>query len=320
MDSARRPRATRRGLAPPPMVCLRASIYYGGLRALGVTALNRRLRDAGLILCYHNVVPTEDGRVGDPGLHMPLDRFERQMRWLADHYETVSLRELTDRLTAGTSLRRVAAVTFDDGYAGVFEYALPILDALRIPGIVFLVAGAAGPSAGFWWDQPGIAESATPDRRERWLGELRGDGEAILAESRPSTRRGLPASHRAADWTAIRAWLGGGFDLGVHSATHRSLPALTDPELEYEVVESRAMVERATGVLPQFFAYPYGHWDPRVRAMVHTAGYRAGLTLDYGLNGALADPWALRRINVPAGISDSAFEAWTVGLHGLRRA
>jgi hypothetical protein len=37
-------------------VRLPAPIYYRSLRALGVPAVNRRLRDAGLVLCYHNVV------------------------------------------------------------------------------------------------------------------------------------------------------------------------------------------------------------------------------------------------------------------------
>jgi peptidoglycan/xylan/chitin deacetylase (PgdA/CDA1 family) len=295
-------------------------MYYGGLRALGVTAVNRRLRDAGLVLCYHNVVPTDEDQISDPGLHLPRQCFERQMGWLAAHYDVLSLRELLGRLGAGATLRSTAAITFDDGYAGVFDHAVPILEAFRIPATVLLVADAVGRSAGFWWDQPEIVESSTPGRRERWLKELRGDGEAILSESRSSTDRRLPASHRPADWTTIRAALGRRIEIGVHSATHRSLPTLSDAELEYEVVESRAMVHRATRVWPEFFAYPYGHWDSRVRARVCAAGYRAGLTLDCGLNGASADPWALRRVNVPGLIGDAAFEAWASGLYGLGRA
>lgn len=299
---------------------LGASIYYGGLRALGVPALSRRVRNAGLILCYHNVVPVDRDMFGDPGLHMPRHRFERQMRWLVAHYDAVSLHEFIEWSRARASQRSVATVTFDDGYAGVFEHAVPILGALGIPATVFLVGEAVNRPAGFWWDQREIVEAATPGHRERWLKDLRGDGDAILSGHGPSANRSLPASHRPADSAAVRAVLGRGIDFGVHSATHRSLPTLTDLELEYEVVASRAMVHRATGIWPEFFAYPYGHWDPRVRALVHAAGYRAGLTLDYGLNSARADPWILRRINVPAQIPDAAFEAWAAGLQGFWRA
>jgi peptidoglycan/xylan/chitin deacetylase (PgdA/CDA1 family) len=300
-------------------VRLPAPIYYGGLRALGAPAVNRRLRNAGLILCYHNVVQSDAGVVpGDPSLHLSRERFERQMRWLARHYAIVPLSEFADRLAAGGSLRSVAAITFDDGYAGVFHHAGPILHALGIPATVFLVAEAVGRSAGFWWDHPGIVESITPARREKWLNDLRGDGESIVADAAPAAHPDLPSSHWPAGWSTIRAHVARGIDLGVHSATHRSLPTLTDAELEHEVVASRAMVHRATGVWPVSFAYPYGHWDSRVRELVRSAGYRAALALDGGLNGAAADPWSLRRMNVPARISDAAFEAWTAGLHVAR--
>jgi peptidoglycan/xylan/chitin deacetylase (PgdA/CDA1 family) len=259
-------------------VSLLTDSYYGALRAAGVPAFCRRRKDSGLILCYHNVVATLD-RVDALGLHQPRKRFERQMDWLAAHYDVVPLHELVDRLTRGASLRSLAAVTFDDGYTGVFEHAIPVLDALGIPATVFVVADAAGSNAPFWWD-----------------------GSAV---------------HRAAGWQRICGVLGRGIDLGAHSVNHPSLPILDDAELEHEVTTSRAMIHDATGTWPQFFAYPYGHWNAHVRDVVRSAGYRAALTLDFGLNGPGADRWALRRINVPAGISDAAFESWTAGCRGL---
>jgi peptidoglycan/xylan/chitin deacetylase (PgdA/CDA1 family) len=95
---------------------------------------------------------------------------------------------------------------------------------------------------------------------------------------------------------------------------------LSDEDLHYELLASRAFVRQATGRLPEFFAYPYGLWDARVRTLVRAAGYRGAVTVDYGLNGASVDRWALRRVNVPAGITDAAFEAWAAGLSALRSA
>ena len=261
---------------------LGADVYFRGLRTLGVTGLKRRLQDAGLVLCYHNVIGKDEAEIGDLGLHVPRDRFERHMRWLAAHYTVVSLRDFVDRIVSGSSLRSTAAVTFDDGYAGVFEHAFPILAALEIPATVFLVAGAVGARAGFWWDRT--------------------------------------ASQQPADWSTIRAALRHGIEIGAHSITHPSLPTLTDAQLQDEIVGSRAIVEHATGVRPEFFAYPFGDWDARVRAVVEGAGYRAGFTLDYGLNSSTADPWALRRVNVPAGISERLLDTWAGGFHRLRRA
>jgi peptidoglycan/xylan/chitin deacetylase (PgdA/CDA1 family) len=221
-------------------------------------------------------------------------------------------------LMSGTSMRSIAAVTFDDAYAGVFEHAVPILRALAVPATVFVVARAVGRSAGFWWDQAEIVETASSGERHRRLSELRGDSDAILA-GRRSLDRGLPPWYRPADWKTIRARTGDGIDIGAHSTTHRSLPTLTDDELDHEIVESRAIIREATGVTPDFFAYPYGHWNSRVRDRVRAAGYVAALTLDTGLNANPADRWSLRRVNVPARISDATFEAWAAGLFPPRR-
>jgi len=297
-----------------------AAAYYQGLRMLGIPAVSRRLQATAPILCYHNVVPAGYDGVGGPGVHMTCARFERQMRWLAAHYHIVSLTKFVERLERGESLRSTAVVVFDDGYNGVFEHAAPILEQLGIPATVFVVANAVGRASSFWWDQPSIVSATTPSQREAWLTGLRGDDDAIMRAVSPAGRSTLPHSHRPADWRTILPWFGKGIEIGVHSLTHRCLPTLTDAELDHEIEDSRAAVQRATGVRPEFFAYPYGYCDARVRARVRLAGYRAALGLEPGLVGTGADPWCLQRINVPSGISDAAFEAWAAGLQVRRGA
>jgi peptidoglycan/xylan/chitin deacetylase (PgdA/CDA1 family) len=293
---------------------LGALAYYGGLRMLGLTSLRRLHQDGGLILCYHNVVAGAGREMGDPSLHMSRDRFERQMWWLARHYNVVSLREFVRRLETGASLRSVAAITFDDAYLGVFEHADPVLEALELPATVFVVADAPGRSHLFWWDRPEVVRS--PGGRDRWVIQLRGDETAIVPSLGASTLVSLPATHYAADWRTIRARTGGRLDIGVHSATHRSLTLLSDADLEREIVTSRAMLYEATGVWPQCFAYPYGLWDRRVRGAVQAAGYDAACTTSPSFGTRPADVWALPRLNIPAGISNGAFVAWTAGFRG----
>jgi peptidoglycan/xylan/chitin deacetylase (PgdA/CDA1 family) len=294
-----------------------AALYYHGLRAIGATSLCRLTKNAGLILCYHNVVWREDEHTGDPSLHMPSARFERQMTWLVDNYDVVSLTTFVDRLEAGASLTETAAVTFDDGYAGVFDYAVPVLDALSIPATVFVIADAPGRSTGFWWDTPEVI-TKQDERRERWLTDLQGDEDAILTDVQAPGPPRVPAVACAADWSAIRLAARGHIDIGVHSATHRALPALNDQALEAEIAGSRLIVQRAIGTPPEFFSYPYGLWDARSHDAVRRAGYRAAFALSSGLNDHTADPFALRRVNVPGTISAAAFDAWTAGFH-LRR-
>lgn len=294
---------------------MRPGFVYASLTGIGLHVLARRIRDAGAILCYHNITPgAAPCGIGDPGLHLPAQMFERQIRWLARRYEIVPLREFVDRLGSKRSFRRVAALTFDDAYAGVFECAWPFLRTLKIPATVFVIAQAPGRHEAFWWDHPAAVRSASGGSRAHWLGHLRGCGPTILASLGCSATGSAARSHRPADWNTIAAAVETGLDVGCHSGGHRALPYLCDDELEHEVIASGEVIRREAGVAPEFFAYPYGLWDGRVREAVRSAGYQAAVTLDGGLNSRTADPWALRRVNVPATIRWAAFRAWTAGI------
>jgi peptidoglycan/xylan/chitin deacetylase (PgdA/CDA1 family) len=297
-----------------------ASLYYGALRAPGITALARRFSTNGLVLCYHNVV--SDASAPDTlGLHMPLDTFARQMRWLARAHRVVPLAELVSRVSNGGSARGLAAVTFDDGYSGVFENAWPVLRDLGIPATVFIIADAPERAARFWWDEPEVLRAYSPARRQEWLTTLRGDsaaiGSSLAAVDRP-TRRPPPGERRHATWETITNAARFGLQLGAHSATHRALPVLDDVELHNEIVESRETITSRTGVTPELFAYPYGLWDKRIRDAVRAAGYRGAVTLDHRPHSTTTDRWALPRMNIPARIGDAAFQAWTAGLNAAR--
>src|SRR2546428_2509096 len=148
-------------------------LVYGSLHAVGVTALACRVRNAGVVLCYHNVVPPPVSReAGAPGVHLPLEQFTWQMRWLITHYEVLSLSELVDRLLAGKPMRRTACVTFDDAYAGVFEHALPVMRQLGITPTVFVITGAPGRRQRYWWDHPALRHGSDDQVRSELLTTL----------------------------------------------------------------------------------------------------------------------------------------------------
>ncbi len=298
-------------------------LYYGALHNAGITMLARRLRHGALVLCYHNVVSRSNGvrPFGDPGLHLPLDRFTDQIHYLRHHYTVVPLRELVTRLEAGGSLRGLAAITFDDGYSGATTFAWPLLRTLGLPATMFIVAEAPARPALFWWDHPAVAHEDTPSARNHLLISLGGDRTIILkgtASAAPPAPPDIPSTHLPADWSVIAKAAAEGLDLGAHTITHRTLTRLDDVDLEHEIRTPADIIQQYTGVRPALFSYPYGIWDRRVRDAVRRAGYRAAVTLDYGLNRAGIDVCGLRRINVPASISPRAFGAWAAGMRPRR--
>lgn len=103
-------------------------------------AANRRVRLP--ILMYHYVEPLPAG-AGElrRGLTVTPEDFAAQMQYLADRgYVTVSLYDLAEALALGRPLPEKAVVlTFDDGYRGLLDYALPVMQSHAFTGTVFVI-------------------------------------------------------------------------------------------------------------------------------------------------------------------------------------
>ena len=72
---------------------------------------------------------------------------ERHLEWIGRRFEFVPLDEIESRLAGGGGFRRpAAALTFDDGYADVYEQALPLLKTWGVPAAIFVVTDLIGSS------------------------------------------------------------------------------------------------------------------------------------------------------------------------------
>lgn len=276
----------------PSATSVLSRLGYAGLRLAGIPALARRLSPGGVVLAYHNVLRRGHSPPGgDPGAHIALDQFVEQMRWVRRRYTVIPLAELIERLGTGRSLRGLLVLTFDDGYRGAVTEALPVLRTLGLPATFFVVGDAPGRPTPFWWDDPAGTTGTDEDRS---------------------------ASHLPASWEELRHAARAGFEIGAHSMHHHDLTQLDANELAHDLLACSNRITLHLGFRPRTFAYPYGRWNARAREAVRVAGFTAAVTLDGGANGRGADPWALHRQNIPAGIGPAAFECWTAGVRPPR--
>ena len=119
-------------------------------------AIVRRARAAGMslgpsavILAYH--------RVAEPAIDPQLlcvapERFDAQLKVIADLGVPLSLRELVRRAAVGRLPDRAVVVTFDDGYADNLHAAEPLLRNAGVPATVFVTTGGLETGQPFWWD------------------------------------------------------------------------------------------------------------------------------------------------------------------------
>jgi peptidoglycan/xylan/chitin deacetylase (PgdA/CDA1 family) len=238
-------------------------------------------RDRVPILMYHQIGRPwpEAGAGGDA---VSPENFARHMEVLArSGYEAVPL----GALAAGAGGRRGGGrrrcvLTFDDGLRGQLEHACPVLERHGLPATFFLVAGALGSGRPLPHLDPGVgAGGASASAPAEWL----------------------PLS-----WEEARRLARGGFEIGSHALSHRSLGRLEAGEIELEARGSRQILERRLGVPVEFFAYPfgsraYGDFDRRTRDLLLRAGYRGACTTVVGSHRPGDDAMTLKRIPIEDG-------------------
>jgi peptidoglycan/xylan/chitin deacetylase (PgdA/CDA1 family)/RimJ/RimL family protein N-acetyltransferase len=198
-----------------------------------------------------------------PGWSHPLsvtpETFRGQLLHIAERgYSAVRFSEAASAPDA-----LVAAVTFDDAFASVVPWAEEVLDELGWPATVFVPAAAVDAGAPLAW----------------------------LAAENPGPE------FASLTWTELERLAARGWEIGSHALTHRRLSTLDDAELERELAESRAAVERHVSSCTAI-SYPWGEVDDRVIAAARRAGYETGS----GLVGrfTIGDPMRVPRFPVSA--------------------
>ncbi len=224
-----------------------------------------RIRRASVpILMYHEVAPRPDPAF--PRWTVTPAELREQIAWLASReYTAITLDHLRDaRQGGGTLPPRPVVITFDDGLRGCVEYGPPILQEFGFTATFYLVGGAIGGTS-------------------RWL----------IAEAGIE----LPV----ADWHEAQGLLEAGHTCGSHTMTHPRLARVSREACREELHRSRDLLEQRLGAPVQHLAYPFGSYDPDVRAVAEECGYRTACCTRPGLSGPDDDLFALHRITVAGG-------------------
>ena len=180
--------------------------------------------------------------------------FRRQMAYLARMgYAVIGLPEAVRGLSGESDLPpRAVALTFDDGYANFYQYAVPELARHGFPSTVFLISDMIGGRAE-WLEPEGLAAADLMD--EKMIAELKREGVSFAS----------------------------------HGRTHRRLSRLAPAEIVEEVAGSKIALERLLGQSVDHFCYPYGDYNATAVEAAREAGYIAALTCIRG-RAAPGDP------------------------------
>lgn len=199
------------------------------LFCLWLAAFNPAAR-AAVILQYHHIdTATPSLTSTSPEL------FAEHLAYLHEHnFQVIPLDEMLERVLSGDDLpSKVVAITFDDGYSSVAEYAAPVLERYEFPYAIFVNPDLIGNSSDFLsWSQ---------------LEDLQSRGALVANHTldHPHLVR-READESSAQWEA---------------------------RIRQQIEEAEHQIEDNLGESHRFLAYPYGEYDRAVERILEDLGF-----------------------------------------------
>jgi peptidoglycan/xylan/chitin deacetylase (PgdA/CDA1 family) len=225
------------------------------LRALSRLAA-RRHKTRSIVLMYH--------AIGDSAHCIKPDIFEAHMIYLRAHARVISL----DAMLNAESLQSVApltcAISFDDGYAGAYEHAYPILRQYGFQAVVYVTTSAI--------DTGGAKRSFT----------IPGffPGEATLT------------------WPQVQEMSRDGMTIGSHLCNHVDMTMVGRDVGMEELTRSKEIISQRLGAPCMHFAYPFGLFNRRTTDWVRACGYQSAVTIRHSVVSENPDPFTIPRMGL----------------------
>lgn len=228
------------------------------------------------ILMYHKI---DDDSPSE--YWVTVDNFHAQMELLHNlGYESITYDELRNYMLYGDALpAKPVIINLDDAYQNAYTKAKPILDEFGFIGVVNIPTGYIGNTEQERqtnnWDPPEYAVRET----------------SMLI------------------WPELDNLRDAGWSIQSHSVTHPDMTTLTDIQIRTEIIESRDTIQDKLNEQPQYFCYPYGSYNSRVKQILQEEGYLGAISVVSGVeNTATANLYELKRIYIKG--TDTINEFW----------
>lgn len=251
----------------------------------GIAAYNACFnRPVGYIYMFHMVRSKGDLLAPIDELRVSPEYFESFLREQQKRLDFISINDINSRMgNKQRSNKPFGVITFDDGYADNFTYAYPILKELNIPFVIYVSAGLVNEGKTIW-NYPLIIERVIKQN-----GELQIDGKMYNCwatkqkndtfSQLKSLLFSLPYEHQkdkfkrlfanyleesvfpndTLTWDQIAELSKDPLcTIGCHTMSHCRLTITDAAALEYELSESKRLLEQHIGKPVAHLSYPYG--------------------------------------------------------------
>ena len=201
---------------------------------------------------YHAVNPTQE-EVGY--LHVSLRNFEAQLQWLSLRgYTTITVNELFNGPASANNQQpaKRLVLTFDDGYLSLYKLVTPLLRQYGFKATLFVTTATIG-----------------------------ADSYRVL----PHFETTIPGGDRPLNWHELKEMEQDCWDIQPHGHEHLTHNMIPGEALQFEIAESKRLVELHLQKQALYYAFPYGRYNYHCLQILEQLGFRAAFTVQPGLTG-----------------------------------
>ncbi len=285
--------------------------------------------------------------------HLNIEIFRNQIKYLKKNFNIMSLNRYISACVNNEKLPdKSIIITIDDGYKSNYTFAFPIFKEFDIPVTIFLTTDFIDNKNFLWVDRLEYAINNTnkkfivveiANKKEAFdlvsyndkilcdksirhklksmdneiidkvISELENKLEVKLSET-----ISVPPIYVPLAWDEISEMINTSkIDFGSHTHKHLLLAKYKYEVIENELLLSKKIIEKETGVKTTLFCYPngaVGDFNEMTKLAIKESGYSCALTTVRGLNNSKADLYELKRF----GVDNKDLKSFILTISGIR--
>ncbi|MDX2367613.1 MAG: polysaccharide deacetylase family protein [Colwellia sp.] len=246
------------------------------------------------------------------------ENFEQYLLFIKNNFRVISLHEVNNIAENNTPITEaLALITFDDGYSDNYHTAFPLLKSLELPATFFITTSLIDSNIIPWWDEiawhvrqlanktikltpwhSALTIDKTPSRENirNVLQQIKINPSLIesqLDELRALTPVKISNNEMKSifmTWHQITEMVENNMTIGAHSHTHKVFSCLSEVELNFELKESKRLLELNLSKSIDSLSYPVGNattYNKSMYGAILSNGYKLAFSFSAIINNNL---------------------------------
>jgi peptidoglycan/xylan/chitin deacetylase (PgdA/CDA1 family) len=264
---------------------------------------------------FHRVNPQRD-KLWDP---MDVKMFDKCIKYISSHYEVVLLEDIIiNKIQAGK--KKMATISFDDGYKDNIEHAAPILEKYNCKASFYVTTDCIQKNMPTWThiledcfqftaineikiDFGFLPSQYKVNKLETWehkvayvkklipyIKEIPNEQRELVCNRVSEICSDVKVAKVMMDWEDLKKLKQQGHYIGSHTITHCMLASVkNENDLRNELLNSAKIIEQKLGHFPITISYPGDSYNETTMRISKEAGYLMGLAVKQELYNPLKD-------------------------------